>query len=197
MATINDLILAISSRNTELDCIDDDIDLVNKRFDSFRKYFNAVYEHVIGSSTLLTMVHGGRIDVEKYQYQVSEYDNNRRMVHEAAIASCNIINRMCDLHNIDHLCPEAIIENGKCMNRGEIADFVGRYMYKVFQQGRIGQELAPIAIDEFIKYGDGQLLDTTIEIAKGSNLNPECAYKQEDISKEAYEDFDGFDFTED
>jgi len=64
-------------------------------------------------------------------------------------------------------------------------------MYDVFQQGREGQVMAPISINN--KFGDRPVFDATLEIAENDNRNPECAYKPEDAYEEAYEEFEGFE----
>ena len=50
MSSVNDLLKAIANRDYSQEYINEDISFVNERFDKFRKYFNAVYEHVYGSS---------------------------------------------------------------------------------------------------------------------------------------------------
>lgn len=52
MSSVNDLLKAIANRDYSQEYINEDISFVNERFDKFRKYFNAVYEHVYGSSTV-------------------------------------------------------------------------------------------------------------------------------------------------
>ena len=160
MSSVNDLIKAIANRDFEPEFIDSDIQFINERFDSFRKYFNAVYEHVYGGSTALTLVHGGMMSTEKYQDYVMNLDKNRKIMHDRAIDSCAQLNRQCDMYGIEHLCPEVEfdpINNEKCVNRGEIADFVGRYVYSVFQQGREGRTMDQLIIDNEMKYGDRPL----------------------------------------
>lgn len=192
MSSVNDLLTAIMNRNFDQDEIKEDIQFVNDRFDKFRKYFNAVYEHVYGSSTAMTLVHGGMMSIETYQNKVMTLDRNRKEAHDMAIKACDQINRMCDMHGIDHLCPEVEQDErdkSKCANRGEIADFVGRYMYEVFQQGREGRAMDQLIIDNDVKYGDRPALDVSFEIAKNAGRNPENAYSQDDIDEDAYEEF--------
>lgn len=193
MSSVNDLIKAIANRDFDQGEINGDIAFVNERFDTFRKYFNAVYKHVYGSSIALTMVHGGRMEVEEYQDKVMKYDADRKSAHNMAIAACNQINRQCDMYGIEHLCPEVEfdpINNEKCVNRGEIADFVGRYMYSVFQQGREGRTMDQLIIDNEMKYGDRPALDVSYEIAKDAGRNPEHAYNLGDMDQNAYGEFE-------
>ena len=49
MSSVNDLLKAIANRDYSQEYINEDISFVNERFDKFRKYFNAVYEHVYGN----------------------------------------------------------------------------------------------------------------------------------------------------
>lgn len=192
MSSVNDLLTAISNRNFDQDYIQEDIQYVNERFDKFRKYFNSVYEHVYGSSTSLTLVHGGMMTPEAYQDMVVRLDGKRKQAHDMAIVACGQINRQCDTYGLEHLCPEVIEDerdHTKCANRGEIADFVGRYMYSVYQQGREGRNMDQLIIDNDIKYGDRPALDVSYEVAKDSGRNPETAYKETDMDKEAYDNF--------
>lgn len=193
MSSVNDLIKAIANRDFEPEFIDSDIQFINERFDSFRKYFNAVYEHVYGGSTALTLVHGGMMSTEKYQDYVMNLDKNRKIMHDRAIDSCAQLNRQCDMYGLEHLCPEVEfdqINNQKCVNRGEIADFVGRYVYSVFQQGREGRTMDQLIIDNEMKYGDRPALDVSYEIAKDAGRNPEHAYNSGDMDQNAYGEFE-------
>ena len=193
MSSVNDLIKAISNRDFDQGEINGDIAFVNERFDAFRKYFNAVYKHVYGSSIALTMVHGGRMEVEDYQNKEVKYDADRKSAHDMAIAACDQINRQCDMYGIDHLCPEVEydpVNNKKCVNRGAIADFVGRYMYSVFQQGREGRTMDQLIIDNEMKYGDRLAMDVSYEIAKDTGRNPEHAYREGDMDQDAYGEFE-------
>lgn len=192
MSNVNDLLTAIANRDFDQDEIQGDIDFVNERFDKFRKYFNAVYEHVYGSSTALTLIHGGMMSVEKYQDKVMRLDRNRKEAHDMAIKACAQINRQCDMYGLDHLCPEVEIDTrdgNKCTNRDEIGDFVGRYMYSVFQQGREDRNMEPIEIDDNTKYGNRSAIDISYDMAREAGRNPESAYSSDDIDQDAYEDF--------
>lgn len=49
------------------------------------------------------------------------------------------------------MCPEVKYDekdNSKCINRGEIGDFVGEYMHEVFRQGREGRMMEPIVPED-------------------------------------------------
>lgn len=149
MSSINDLLIAIMNRDFGRDSITDDILFVEERFDLFRKYFNAVYDHVYKSSTASTMMRGGEMDMEKYKDTVMKYDSSRTVSHDAVIGACAQINRLCDTYGIEHLCPDVETnENGKCLNRGEIGDFVGKFMYMMFRQGRDGRMMEPLFMPE-------------------------------------------------
>ena len=185
MSSVNDLLKAIANRDYSQEYINEDISFVNERFDKFRKYFNAVYEHVYGSSTALTLVHGGMMTPEAYQDMVVNLDGKRKHAHDMAISACEQINRQCDMYGLEHLCPEVEVDpinKEKCVNRGEIADFVGRYVYSVFQQGREGRTMDQLIIDNEMKYGDRPALDVSYELAKDAGRNPEHAYNPVPLS---------------
>lgn len=151
MNSVNDLITAIINREFDCDEIDADIEFVNKRFYMIQNYFDAVYKHTYGSSVASTLVHKKYITTEQYQDYIMELDSKRTVCHDAVIAACAQINRMCDQYGLQHLCPEVKYDekdNSKCINRGEIGDFVGKYMHEVFRQGREGRMMEPIVPED-------------------------------------------------
>lgn len=181
MSTYLDLKNAIL-KNGQEEYIADDLKFVDDQMDRFRDYFNKVYEHVVGSESTRLMLSAGRIEIEKYQDRIMKLDGNRKHAHNMAIDACNKLNRLCDAYNIDHFCPEVIAStDGKqTMNRGKIADFVGKFMYETYQRGRNKADLEIEAVMKQydIKYGDRTYLDAAFMVAKDDSRNPGEAYQK-------------------
>lgn len=78
MATLNDLKRAIIEHG-EKEYIEEDLEMVEDWFDSFRKYFNAVYNHVVGSEAQRLYLQTDRINTETYQDRVIKLDSDRKL----------------------------------------------------------------------------------------------------------------------
>ncbi len=187
MSTYLDLKNAIIKDGLENgDSIDDIklfLDFVDDKMDDFRKYFNAVYEHVIGAESARLLLNGGMIDVEKYKDRIIKLDGDRKHAHDMAIDACNKLNRQCDAYKVEHFCPtpELAADGSKYLNRGEIADFVGKFVYETYQRGRgrTDMEIEAVMKQYDIKYGDRTFLDAAFTVAEEDARNPEKAYEKE------------------
>lgn len=187
---VNELRKAIVDQGIGPAFVRDDLQEVDERLDTFREYFNAVYNHVLGSESTRFNFNAGYIDAEKMRDQITRLDSERRSAHDRAIDSCAILNRMCDMYKVKHICPEVEKDfSGKVLNREEIADFVGQFVYNVYQRGIDGPSL------EEIRQGKTSF-DTAFSIAEADHRDPNEAYKTDDnlidIGEFDYED-DGFD----
>lgn len=163
----------------------EDIYYMEKQLDVFREYFNSVYAHIIGGETQRVLCSGGYIEPDAMQHRIMDLDSTRKIMHDSAIDSCAKLNRRCEFYGIPKICPD--IERGiegKCINRGEIADFVGNFVYNVFQEGRGKPTLEEIMKKHDIKYGDRTTLDAAFTIANEvEKRDPNEAYKKEDLIK--------------
>ena len=159
MATLNDLRLKIIE-NCEEEFVESDLEFVEKTFDCFRKYFNSVYEHVVGAEAQRLYLQADRIDIDTFQSRIMKLDSDRKLSHDLAVDACKKLNRQCDVYNIPHICPDTD-------NRAEIADYVGRLIYGIYQRGISKDRTIEEKIESRgIKYGDRLALDAAFEIAK-------------------------------
>lgn len=187
---VNELRKAITDRESNKEFVEEDLREIDERLDTFRGYFNAVYNHVLGSESARFRFNAGLIDADELRDQISDLDSRRRERHDLAIDACTILNRMCDMHELDHICPDVEKDfSGKVLNREEIADFVGQFVYNVYQRGIDGPSL------EEIRQGKTSF-DTAFSIAEADHRDPNEAYKTDDnlidVGEFDYED-DGFD----
>ena len=142
MSSVNDLITAIMNRDFDRDEIESDIAFVNARFHMLQTYFDAVYKESYGHSVARTLANDEHITSERYVEYIEELESKTADCLDTAIAACDQINKMCDQYGLQHLCPDVEYDkqNGnKCINRDEIAEFIGDYMCSVFEQGREGR----------------------------------------------------------
>lgn len=147
MISVNDLITAIMNRNFDRDEIESDIAFVNARFHMLQTYFDAVYKESYGHSVARTLANDEHITSERYVEYIEGLESKTADCLDTAIAACDQINKMCDQYGLQHLCPDVEYDErhgNKCVNRNEIADFIGDYMYSVFEQGRKGRIMEPI-----------------------------------------------------
>lgn len=147
MSSVNNLITAIMNRNFDRDEIESDIAFVNARFHMLQTYFDAVYKESYGRSIASTLTKEEHITPERYAVYIEELESKTADCLDTAIAACDQINKMCDQYGLQHLCPNVEYDErhgNKCVNRNEIADFIGDYMYSVFEQGRKGRIMEPI-----------------------------------------------------
>lgn len=128
MTKLSELQKAVANRNFEHDAIDEDLEFVEDQFDAFRKYFNAVYEDICAGETAKVFLSSGRWTTEQYQDKIVSLDQNRRMAHDRAVDACKILNRMCDMHQVEHICPDKY-------DRATVADYVGNVMQEYYQEG--------------------------------------------------------------
>jgi hypothetical protein len=96
-------------------------DMVESGLKNFADYVNAVYN----METRVSIARFHIDDVAEYQALVKELDFNRRTAHDAAIASVNILNRMCDKVGVEP------IYSGS-QDRSEIGDFCGKIVGEYF-----------------------------------------------------------------
>lgn len=85
MKKLYELKKAVASRNFDYEEKENDIEFVEKEFDSFRKYFNAVYEDVCGGESARMFLATGRWTIEQYQAKIESLDKSRRLAHDRAI----------------------------------------------------------------------------------------------------------------
>ena len=87
------------------------------------------------------------LDAQDLRDKIENMDNVRRNHHNASIATCGIINKLCEGHGMEPFCPESD-------DRHVVADFVGRFVATVFME-EIGEK--SVNIDELVSKMDGPL----------------------------------------
>ena len=180
--------------NDNPEYIEDDLEFVDDNVDAFRKYFNAVYEHVEGSAGQQLLFNSGLITGEQLKDRIMKYDADRRSAHNKAIDACAKLNRLCEQYNIEKFCPEIQYDkDGKAINRAEVADFVGKYVYDVYQRGIHKAPIQEIAKQKDIKYGDRTLMDAAFDIAVDDHRNPSEAYSKSDATINPDEGFNHYE----
>lgn len=173
MTKLSELQKAVANRNFEHDAIDEDLEFVEDQFDAFRKYFNAVYEDICAGETAKVLLSSGRWTTEQYQDKIVSLDQNRRMAHDRAVDACKILNRMCDMHQVEHICPDKY-------DRATVADYVGNVMQEYYQEGLSKQ-----------REKDKQTsLDTAFDNAKKAEKNPAEAYKRKRLRRSSEEELE-------
>lgn len=109
--------------------VNDTVDFLYERMEKFTLYFNTVYRAVIRSEISNELRAGGLLTQEDYQTRIMTDDRDRRIAHDSAIDACRQINRLCDRYNEKRICPETD-------DRYVIADYIGRFVYEVYQKGQ-------------------------------------------------------------
>ena len=107
---------------------DDDmklVELINDLVDTFRKYVNSVVEMEIRIP-----VERFRMEAEDLQRFIERLDLNRRIIHEKAIDSCRILNRICDTMGLEEFY------SGDLEDRYQVADFCLEIVSELFRDGQ-------------------------------------------------------------
>ena len=197
MSSATELKKAIMEQMKDSDDLRDVLSFVDDQVDQFRKYFNAVYRHVVGGEAVRLLNMSGYMDKETMCSRIMDLDESRKRAHDAAISACSTLNRMCDRFGVEKFCPEVERDaTGKETNRGEIADFVGKYVYNVYQRGIHKQPIQEIQKENDIQYGDRTSLDTAFIVAKEDGLNPDEALKIDDALIDPADGFDDLDLND-
>lgn len=87
------------------------------------------YANVVIRQQAMIPIWQARYDGQELRDRISEIDTTRRNMHEAAIASANMLNRMCAKNGL-----EPFFE-GDTNDRHAVADFVGDYVNEVYNHG--------------------------------------------------------------
>lgn len=125
-----------------------------------------MYEDICAGETAKVFLLSGRWTIEQYQDKIVSLDQSRRMAHDRAVDACKILNRMCDMHKVEHICPDKY-------DRATVADYVGNVMQEYYQEGLSKQ-----------REKDKQTsLDKAFDNAKKAEKNPAEAYKRKRLRR--------------
>lgn len=97
---------------------------LTKAFEAFPDYANVVVRQ-----QAMIPIWNARYEGQELRELVSDIDRQRHNYHEAAIASANMLNRMCKNNGL-----EPFFE-GDITRRDHVADFVGDYVNEVYNHG--------------------------------------------------------------
>ena len=113
-------------------------DMVESGLRSFVDYVNAVYS----METRMAVARFHIDDPAEYRDLVKELDSARRTAHDAAIASINIMDRMCGSVGTEPIY-------GGSQERIDIGDFCGHIVSEYFE-GRDGRVIGREELDQVI-----------------------------------------------
>lgn len=116
------LVKAIKEKETGED-LDEIMTFLQREMSRFPAYVNEVYKMEIE-----TPVNYSRYSGEELRDKMMQLDSRRRIAHESAIVACNAINRLCDIMEVEKICPVSD-------DRRVIADFASEIVNKFFIYG--------------------------------------------------------------
>lgn len=115
-------------------------DLVERGLRHYAEYVNCVYN----METRIAIARFHANDVEEYQNVVRGMDESRRIAHEAAIASVNIIDRLCDKFGVEPIY-------GGSQDRVAIGDFCGMIVSEYFDDRSHSRAISREEIDQVVE----------------------------------------------
>lgn len=120
------LIKAINTKGAmNFDDKDDAYDTIGHCMESFINYQNSV----IHMSIMQPIIYA-KYDGQEIRDRVQDMDSRRRIAHESAISNANILNRICDMYDVDH------IVNVDTSDRHAVADFIGDFCNEMYENGQ-------------------------------------------------------------
>lgn len=99
-------------------------DFVSEQLEKFPQYTNIVIREQI-----MMPIWRFRYDGEELRDKIQDIDQKRKIAHDSAIASVNILNRLSKNLGLE---PFADIDTN---DRHEVANFVGQYVNEVYNKG--------------------------------------------------------------
>ena len=91
----------------------EDLDIIQDSIDSFPKYIDSIVKMEVGA----TIAKHRCNTQDEFVAEIQRLDKNRRIIHNSAITSAKILNRLCNLYKIEK------IYEGDVEDRYEVADF--------------------------------------------------------------------------
>ena len=117
------------------------LDTIQQKIDRFESYVEKVFKMVIQYPIL-----DARFEGQALQDKKMALDESRTVAHNAAIAACSVLNRICISLDVEPFCP-----NPDEHSRTEIADFVGQFVYEVYLAGTGHSDLSINSMDDIVK----------------------------------------------
>lgn len=97
--------------------------LVQTSVDDFVRYVNTVIDYAV---KIPIAQESFRYDRDRLIAEIERYDHARHYAHEAAIAGCSSLNRLCELKGVE---PIAQVNTE---DRHEVARFVGDFINEIY-----------------------------------------------------------------
>lgn len=153
------------------------LDFVASQLEKFPNYANIVIQQQI-----MQPIWYNRFEGQELRDHIEGIDSNRRIAHESAIASVNILNRTCSKLGLDKF---ADIDT---TDRHAVADFVGQYVNQLYNNG-IGNNFDSATYQKSTQYDSKQVKRHISEIeSKLNNIADNCqaqtSNEQNDINYE-------------
>lgn len=160
-----ELIRAIVQSNggPMFDSKEEAIDFVAKTMSAFPEYVNTVVNYQVKVPLIYARYEGAEL-----QDRVMEIDRQRRNAHEAAIASVNILNRVCDKFGLE---PFADVDTS---DRTKVADFCGRFVNETYNKA-IGGTMDSVTMGSRETYESRKTHERLNQMAEAMGLDPDAA----------------------
>ena len=100
----------------------DILEIIEDTIESYGNYLNYVYKMESLKAVLKI-----KLEAIEYRKRIEEMDVHRTSIHNAAISSTRIINRLCELNDIP------LFFEGDISDRVEVADFIRDVVLNVFE----------------------------------------------------------------
>lgn len=130
----------------------DALDELEGAFRSMLDYANHVIEQQYGMQFAAFRYEG-----EEFRTYVQNSDTTRRRLHLAACASINMLNRICQLANVDEMFP-GVVANEDSEGRRRAAIAIGTFINELYNAG-IGNENPDRAFDAATYAREGRQYD--------------------------------------
>lgn len=91
----------------------EDLDIIQESIDSFPKYINSIVKMETGIKVAKFRCN----TQDEFVEEIQRLDRNRRYSHNAAIVAVKVLNRLCDIYEVEK------IYLGDVDDRQEVADF--------------------------------------------------------------------------
>lgn len=145
---------SISKKEKDPEKLKDNLEFIYDRSSKFVNYFNKVCDHVLISESEHKKFFSGLISREKMMFAIEDADDSRRKAHDVATSACAQINRLCKQYDVPAICPDTT-------DRHEIAEFIGRFVQDVYQEG-----IRDKSLEKDLDCKTGHSLDDAFEYAK-------------------------------
>lgn len=125
--------------------VDDAYETLDHAFKSLIEYQNSVIHECVMQPIINFRYEG---DPQAIQEARMKFDRTRRINHDAAIASVNMLNRICDKYGVEPIAP---IDT---KDRYAVADFIGEFCAELYETGQGHNDIH--TADQLYKHRQGR-----------------------------------------